>query len=120
MNQDITQTDRRFRGPAYRHLRITDELPVYGEIDDDPICKVKLFLPGSRYTYYVFAYTEYGDDCDVVTGWCVSPLGPDCDEEGDTAVSELIELRNGHGLPLERDLSFLPVRLSEIRAQVPA
>jgi len=121
MQSEIAQTDRRFRGAAYRYLRISDKLPTYQEIDpDDPICRVKLFLPGSRLTFYVFAVTRYGT-ADVITSYCVSALGPDCDEEGDQPVTELLRIRNTHGLPLERDLGWEPMRLSQVRElEVPA
>ena len=46
---------------------------------------MKLFQPGSRWTYYVCAASEYeGIEGPVLTGYCVSPLGPDCDEFGET------------------------------------
>ena len=112
---ELTQTDRRFRGPAYRYVRKTDDLPDYEAIAEDPICKVKLFLPGSRLTHYIFAADRYGE-VDVVTNYCVSALGPDCDEEGDMAVTELIELRDPlTHMPVERDLDWSPKPLSEIK-----
>ncbi len=42
-----------FVGPAFEYLRADDALPSYSEIADeaDPLCRVKLFLPGSRWTY---------------------------------------------------------------------
>jgi hypothetical protein len=72
-----------FTGAAYEYLRADDALPSYREIADeqDPLCRIKLFQPGSRFTYYVCAATEYeGIEGPVLTGYCVSPLGPDCDE----------------------------------------
>jgi hypothetical protein len=109
-----------FSGPAYQYLRAGDALPSYREIADeaDPLCRVKLFQPGSRWTYYVCAATEYdGIDGPVLTGYCVSPLGPDCDEFGDQALAEIARVRLG-GLPVERDLHFEPVPLSEVEAHV--
>jgi hypothetical protein len=46
-----------FTGAAYEYLRADDALPSYREIADeqDPLCRVKLFQPGSRFTYYVCA-----------------------------------------------------------------
>lgn len=77
---------------AYRYLRPEDEVPSYENLqEDDPICRVKLFLPGSRYTYYVAAATNYeGVSGPVLTGYCISPIGPDCDEWGDQAIMDLI------------------------------
>jgi Protein of unknown function (DUF2958) len=105
-----------FSGPAYQYLRADDALPSYREIADevDPLCRVKLFQPGSRWTYYVCAATEYdGIDGPVLSGYCVSPLGADCDEFGDQALAEVAALRV-RGLPPERDLHFTPMRLSKV------
>ncbi len=46
-----------FTGPAYDYLRADDALPSYSEIADeaDPLCRVKLFQPGSRVSYSVAA-----------------------------------------------------------------
>jgi hypothetical protein len=108
-----------FTGPAYQYLRPEDDLPTYREIAaEDPLCRVKLFQPGSRFTYYVVAATEYeGIEGPVLTGYCVSPLGPDCDEFGDQALPEIARGRVG-GLPPERDLHFQPVRLSQVQTHV--
>jgi hypothetical protein len=53
----------------------------------------------------------------VLTGYCVSPLGADCDEFGDQALAEIASVRLG-GLPVERDLHFEPMPLSEVEAHV--
>jgi hypothetical protein len=49
----------------------------------------------------------------VLTGFWVSPLGPDCDECGDQPLAEIARVRVA-GLPPERDLYSKPRRLSEI------
>lgn len=102
---------------VYRYITDQDEISTYPEIkqDEDPVAKVRLFLPNTRFAYYAFALTEY-DDMQVLTGYCVSPLGPDCDEEGDMAVAELLGLRDPllH-MPVERDLDWTPRPLSEIK-----
>jgi hypothetical protein len=81
-----------FTGAAYEYLRAEDALPTYGEIADepDPLCRVKLFQPFSHWTFYACAATEYeGIEGPVLTGYCVSPLGPDCDEFGDQGLAEI-------------------------------
>lgn len=105
------------RSAAFRYLRKTDKIPTYDELtDDDPMCRVKLFLPQGRFTYYVTAATLYGEQI-ILTGWCVSPLGPDCDEYGDFSMDELAALRTQlFNLPVERDLHWTPRRLSEVRS----
>ena len=109
-----------FTGAAYEYLRADDQLPSYREIADepDPVCRVKLFQPGSRFAYYACAATAYeGVEGPVLTGFCVSPLGPHCDECGDQPLAEIARLRVA-GLPPERDLPFEPRRLSEIEAHL--
>jgi hypothetical protein len=109
-----------FTGAAYQYLRADDALPSFREIanEPDPVCRVKLFLPGSRWTYYVCAASEYeGVEGPVLTGFCVSPLGPDCDEFGDQPLAEIARVRVA-GLPPQRDLYFEARRLSEIEAHL--
>jgi len=65
-----SQPDHRFKGPAYNYIRASDQLPSYEQIADvrDPLCKVKLFLAASRFTYYVAAVTDYdGCSCSAAT-----------------------------------------------------
>lgn len=115
----FSQPHPQFNGPAYNYLRESDRLPTYEDIsgEDDPVCKVKLFDPSGRYTYYVAAATNYeGIDGPVMTGYCISPLGPDADEWGDQGIKEVAEVTPGpFGLPIERDIHFKPMRLSEIK-----
>jgi hypothetical protein len=109
-----------FSGAAYEYLRADDALPSYAEIagEQDPLCQVKLFQPGSRFSYYLCAATEYeGIDGPVLTGYCLSPLGRDCDEFGDLALAEIAAVRL-RGLPPERDIHFEPMRLLEVEAYV--
>jgi hypothetical protein len=47
----------------------------------------------------------------VLTGYCVSSLGPDCDEFGDLALAEIARIRVG-GLPPERDLHLARIHRS--------
>lgn len=108
-----------FQGPAYDYILTTDKLPTYRELpdaDDEMVCKVKLFVPAGRWTYYVIGVTEY-DDMPVMTGFCLSALGPDCDEFGDQALDEFAGVR-AMGLPPERDLYFDPKPLREIRSAI--
>lgn len=110
-----------FQGPAYDYILTSDELATYPElpdVEDETVCKVKLFLPAGRSTYYVAAVTEYGDT-PVMTGFLVSPLGPDCDGFGDESLEEFAAAR-AMGLPPERDLYFDPTPLREIRSAVVA
>jgi hypothetical protein len=67
---------------------------------------VKYFDPCGRYTFYVLE-AEHGDDGDwMLYGYCVSPLGPDCDEYGYASLREIQGVRNRLGLGIERDRNF--------------
>jgi hypothetical protein len=112
--------ERGHERPLTARLRADDALPSSCEMADeeDPLCRIKLFQPGSRWTYYVCAATEYeGIEGPVLTGYCVSPLGRDCDEFGDQGLAEVARVRLG-GLPPEPDLHLEPMRLSEVEAHV--
>jgi hypothetical protein len=64
----------------------------------------KFFDPCGRGTWYAIE-AEAGDDGDwICFGWCVSPLGPDCDEWGYWSMAELAAVRRPFGLRIERDL----------------
>ncbi len=63
---------------------------------------MKFFFPAGRYTFYVTEADDQGEDIHFF-GYCVSFFGPDCDEWGYTALSELQAVRV-RGLTIERDL----------------
>ena len=65
---------------------------------------VKYFFPAGRYTFYVTEGRPEGKDF-LFFGYCVSPLGGDCDEWGYTTLTELLSVRV-RGLAVERDLHF--------------
>jgi Protein of unknown function (DUF2958) len=71
-------------------------------LDDDAKVVVKFFFPTGRYTFYVTEAQADGGDWGFF-GYCVSPLGPDCDEWGYAALSELLSV-NIRGLTIERDI----------------
>jgi hypothetical protein len=108
-----TQRDRRFQSDAYQYLRAGDELPDVDSLPprDQQLCRVKLFMPSGRFTYYVVAATDY-DGQIVVTGYQLSDP-PDEDEYGDSSMDELAA-RRVMGIPIERDLDFKPTPLLEI------
>lgn len=88
------------------------------EKNPDPTAVVKFFDPCGRYTFYVTEgerITETPGNDWLFFGWCVSPLGEDCDEFGYARLSELQGVRNRLGLGIERDKFFRPRPLSEIK-----
>jgi hypothetical protein len=80
------------------------------------VCVVKLFDPSGRYTYYAFEGYDRDDGEFILYGYCVSPLGPDCDEWGYTALSEIEDVTNRFGLKIERDLHFRGITRADIEA----
>ena len=88
---------------------IRDELPLIGvtEGEDDPMAVIKFFTPDGQWTWYVVQF----DGNDTFFG-LVKGLET---EMGYFSLSELQEIRGHLGLPVERDLSFEPTRLSKLR-----
>lgn len=78
---------------------------------DEATAYVKFFHPWSRYTLYV---TEFDGD-DQLYGWCVSPLGADCDEWGYSSLREIAAVEV-MGCGVERDMHFRPATVRECKA----
>ena len=75
-----------------------------GYIDHKPV--VKLFTPDAGCTWLL---TEIDpEDPDIAFGLC--DLGMGCPELGSVSLSELESVRGRLGLPIERDLHFLPTK----------
>ncbi|MEK6373189.1 MAG: DUF2958 domain-containing protein [Acidobacteriota bacterium] len=70
----------------------------------DAVVVVKYFFPAGRYTLFV-TEAEFDDEDVLLYGYCISPLGPDCDEWGYASLAELQSLRV-RSLTIERDLHF--------------
>jgi hypothetical protein len=71
---------------------------------DNAVIVVKYFFPSGRYTLYV-TEAEFAEEDILLYGYCISPLGEDCDEWGYSSYAELKSLRV-RGLTVERDLHF--------------
>jgi hypothetical protein len=109
--------------------------PLYANEDEaDAVVVAKFFLPASRWTWYVIEGSTrnpngcgWGDGCDhrplseydpvrhdvLFFGYVVG----DYPELGYFTLSELTGLRGPLGLRVERDLSFKPCRLSDVKRQ---
>ncbi len=87
------------RGPAYRYIRATDALPGTdaASADPAPIARVKLFDPGSNWTWYIAWGLADGFE----------------QEYGSIDMPELVAVRGRFGLPIERDLHWTPRPLAE-------
>lgn len=83
--------------------------PLYATEDiADPIAFVKLFLDG--WSWYI---TEISIDKDIAFGYVVSPF---CSGElGYFSLNEIQSIKGSLGIGVERDLSFKPTKLSQIK-----
>jgi hypothetical protein len=89
---------------------ILDTLPpLYAtEKMSNPIVHVKLFTPDSNWSWFIMEYSPQEKLCfGLVQG--------QEEELGYFTLKELEEVRGVMGLPVERDLYFKPVKLSEIK-----
>jgi hypothetical protein len=77
------------------------------ENETDPIIVCKFFTPDAGWTWYAIEF----DGKDTFFGYVVG-IEP---ELGYFTLSELAEVRGVLGLPVERDLWFRPIKLSEVK-----
>lgn len=75
---------------------------------------LKVFDPSGRFTFYATEGSRNEDGDMVLFGYCVSALGPDCDELGYASVRELEATKGRFGLGMERDRYFTPKTLGEL------
>jgi len=92
---------------------LTEELldrlpPLYSqERVEDPLVVCKFFTPDAQWTWYAIEF----DGKNIFFGYVVG----DYPELGYFLLSELQAVRGHLGLPVEQDLSFQPVPLSEVK-----
>ena len=85
----------------------------HGEADPDFLPVVKLFTPDADCTWLL---TELDpEDPDIAFGLC--DLGMQCPELGSVRISELESVRGRLGLPVERDLHFVPKHTLSVYAR---
>ena len=75
----------------------------------DPICYVKLFTPDSNWTWYIMELSR--DDQKTCFGYVV---GLDS-ELGFFTLDELKSVHGPLGLAIERDMSFTPTSLTQVK-----
>ena len=76
----------------------------------DPICHVKLFLPGTNWTWYVTELSR--QDNNLCFGYVIGLES----ELGYFSLAELEALQSSLGIAVERDESFKPTLLSKIKS----
>lgn len=77
----------------------------------DPICHVKLFLPGTEWTWYITELSK--QDYNLCFGYVIGLEN----ELGYFSLEELESLQSSLGISVERDESFHPTPLSIIKIQ---
>jgi hypothetical protein len=116
----IYQDPSYFRGPAYEYIRGSDQIPLVGSLvpDEDWPFKVRLFLPGTDFNFFVCAIDDginapmsqgLKDVCLNGVTRTASGLSPLT-----FAAPKLLGMRNYNGLPLQRDLLFKPMSILEL------
>lgn len=98
--------------PAVRAVIAHYPIGSQEQLGDRARVIVKFFFPAGRYTFLVTEGQPEDDDY-LFFGYCVSPLGPDCDEWGYAVLSELSSV-SVRGLTIERDI-HLPVASRTVR-----
>ena len=80
------------------------------EHDPDPMVYTKFFFPYSTWEWYVIEFDGEENFFGLVDGHEV--------ELGNFSLRELMRTQDHLGLPIERDISFRPCRLSELKTQL--
>ena len=78
------------------------------EEDTNPTCHIKLFTPDANWTWYIIEIDESKELCFGYVAGLEKELGY-------FIMSELESVRGALNLPIERDLSFTPTFLSEVK-----
>jgi len=83
--------------------------PLYSSKEEsNPTCHIKLFTPDANWTWYILEIDEANEMC---FGFVVGLEK----ELGYFNISELESVRGALNLPVERDLSFTPTLLSQVK-----
>jgi len=75
----------------------------------NPICHIRLFTPDSNWTWYIIEFSK--EDQNTCFGYVI---GHEV-ELGYFSLSEIEEVRDPLGLAVERDTTFTPQPLSEVK-----
>lgn len=78
----------------------------------DPICKFKIFLPNSNWTWYIIEIDKEDNNT------CFGFVDGVEQELGYFTLSELESVKGLFGLKVELDRNFKPTKLSKIRASI--
>jgi hypothetical protein len=101
------------KGPCYRYIRRSDELPVAidpGIPSNLVVASVKLFNPTGLGTWWLASF-------DPETGIAYGVIDLHQPMAGNFDLLELLEYRGLYGLPIERELGYSPRTVAELLAQ---
>lgn len=92
-------------------LELLSVIPDLYETEEisDPICYVKLFLPNTKWTWYVMEISK--QDHNICFGYVIGLES----ELGYFSLEELEALQTSLGVSVERDEAFKPTPLSMIK-----
>jgi hypothetical protein len=96
--------------PCYRYIRQSDRIPSIQEAQqqgDSAQIKVKLFDPTGSWTWYIAGY-----DPSSRLAWGLVD-GHEA-ETGDFSMEEIVSFRGRTGLPIERDLWWVPLTIADV------
>lgn len=90
---------------------ILNKLPNLYDTENtkDPTCHIKLFIPGSNWTFYILEFSK--EDKNTLFTY---NIGHDA-ELGYQSLKELSEVRGPLGLKIELDTNFIPTPLSAVK-----
>lgn len=89
---------------------LLESIPKLYETEDvvNPTCHIKLFTPDANFTWYII-------EISIDKKHCYGYVESLDNELGYFSLDEIKELKGPLGLKVERDLSFTPKPLSELR-----
>lgn len=93
---------------------LSDKLVKNSDANKDPLVLAHYFNPTGRGDWFAI---KYYPRTHIMFGY-VSLFGDHNDELGDFYMGELEDFKGQFGLGIERDLSWQPTPLSEVRAKV--
>ena len=92
---------------------VAESIPrIYAtENESDPVATLKWFAPGTSWSWYVLEYDPDEKMCFGLVQGLETELGY-------FGLLEIENIRGPLGLPVERDLSWSPARLSELQPEL--
>ena len=113
----MSHPNDRLRGHKLMTKELAAQLPALLSTDgkgDEAIVQAKYFTPDSSFSRYAL---EYDSANRIFFGWVIDDSAPHFAELGSFSLDELEVVRGPLGLPVERDLYFMPKPLREAKAR---